>query len=237
VTTAYPADAVAGGAFTATTRDATDEIFRAATRHSRRVRWMRIGVPVGIAVVLLVVLLANYLPPIGGFRLPGDLGKLVIKGTKITMQQPRLNGYTTDGRPYEFTATAAAQDLTKPDFMELQQLFAKMQTEDKNTLQMSARIGAYDMKAEILTLTDDIVLTSSTGYEGRLSEAVIDVRKGTVLSEKPVAVKLLNGVLNANRLEVVDHGDVIRFDGGVSMTLQPGERSAAASESVSEDEQ
>jgi lipopolysaccharide export system protein LptC len=44
-----------------------------------------------------------------------------------------------------------------------------------------------------------------------------------------VAVKLLNGVLNAQRLEVVDNGDEIRFEGGVTMTLRPGDKSANAS--------
>ena len=73
----------------------------------------------------------------------------------------------------------------------------------------------------MLTLNDNIVLVSSTGYEGRLSEAVIDMKKGNVVSEKPVWVKLLNGFLNAKRLEVVDNGAVLRFDGGVAMTLQP----------------
>src|SRR5579872_5314849 len=196
-------------------------------RHSRHVWWLRIGVLAGIAAVLLVVVIANYLPPIGGFRLPGELGKLVIKGTKITMQQPRLSGFTNDSRAYEFSADAAAQDITKPDLVELHELHARMEMEDKNTVKMSADTGHYDMKSELLTLTDNIMLVSSTGYEGRLSEAVIDMKKGSVISDKPVWVKLLNGSLNAKRLEVVDNGAVLRFAGGVAMTLEPGKDAAA----------
>jgi lipopolysaccharide export system protein LptC len=225
LTTTYPADVVRRGSFQATARRDTNTIFRAARRHSRGVRLLRIGVPVGIFGVLLAVVLANYLPT-GGLRLPGEIAKLVIKGSKITMQQPRLNGYTNDGRPYEFTAVAAAQDITKPDLMELQQLYGKMETQDKHTVELSARSGIYNLKTEILKLNDDIVLTSSTGYEGRLIEAVVDVRKGHVMSDKPVAVKLLNGVLNAKGLEVLEKGDVIRFQGGVSMTLHPGDRTS-----------
>ncbi len=33
--------------------------------------------------------------------------------------------------------------------------------------------------------------------------AMIDIRKGTVKSSKPVAIKLLNGDLNANKLEIL----------------------------------
>jgi len=175
----------------------------------------------------------NYLPPIGGFRLPGELGKLVIHGTKITMQQPRLAGYTIDSRAYEFSADAAGQDITKPNLVELHRLHAKMEMQDKSMVEMSAVSGVYDAKTEMLTLNDNIELVSSTGYEGRLSEAVIDVRKGSVVSEKPVWVKMLDGVLNAKRLDIVDKGSVIRFS-GVAMTLQPGKRAAADAVKASE---
>jgi len=226
LTTAHPDDGVRTVAFPAGGRSDTARVYRVAMRHSRHVRWLRLAVPVGIAAVLLTVVGINYIPSIGvGLRLPGELGKLVIKGTKITMAQPRLSGYTTDSRAYEFSADAAAQDITKPDFVELQKLHARMAMEDRSTVEMSAASGLYDVKTEILKLKDDINLTSSTGYEGRLSEAEIDVQKGNVVSDKPVWVKLLNGFLNAQRLEIVDHGDVLRFSGGVEMTLQPGHES------------
>jgi lipopolysaccharide export system protein LptC len=227
---AYSENAARPAAYSVTSRGDIERTYRAALRHSRRVRWLRLGVPAAIAAVLLAVVAANYIPPIGGFRLPGELGKLVIKGTKITMAQPRLTGFTIDSRAYEFSADAAAQDINKPNFVELQKLHAKMEMEDKSTVEMSALSGIYDVKTEMLTLNDDINLVSSTGYEGRLTEAVIDVRKGDVVSEKPVWVKMLHGVLNANRLQIVDHGAVVRFDGGVAMTLEPGKQPDKASE-------
>lgn len=222
--TVYPANAANG--FSGNSLGNFERAYRAALRHSRYVRLLRIGVPIGIAAVLLTVVLINYLPPIGGFRLPGELGKLVINGTVITMQQPRLTGFTIDSRAYEFSADAAAQDITRPNLVELQQLHAKMEMQDKSTVDMSATSGTYDVKTEILTLNDNIQLNSSTGYEGRLSQAVIDVRKGNVVSDKPVWVKLLNGFLNAKRLDIGDNGDVVRFS-GVTMTLQPGKPSEA----------
>jgi lipopolysaccharide export system protein LptC len=227
----YPANAAKG--FSANPRGDFERSYRVALRHSRHVRWLRICVPAGIAAVLLTVIGINYMPPIGGFRLPGELGKLVIHGTRITMQQPRLAGYTIDSRAYEFSADAAGQDITKPNLVELHQLHAKMEMQDNSMVEMSAVSGVYDSKTEILTLNDNIELVSTTGYEGRLSEAVIDVRKGNVVSEKPVRVKMLEGFLNANRLDIVDRGSVIRFS-GVAMTLQPGKRAAADAAKASE---
>ena len=59
---------------------------------------------------------------------------------------------------------------------------------------------------------------------------MIDVHKGTVVSEKPVWVKLNTGVINAKQLEVRDSGEVIRFSGGVSMVIQPEQGAARAAD-------
>ena len=221
MSTAYPADAARDVTFAATSHGDADGAYRAARRHSRYVRAMRVIVLAGIAVVMLGVIAANYMPTVGPIRLPGELGKLVIKGTKITMQAPKLTGYTSDSRPYEFTADTAAQDINKPDLVELQKLHARLQMEDKSTVEMTAPSGTYDMKADKLVLNEDIALASSTGYAARLQEAIVDMHSGNVISNKPVKVKLLNGFLDAKRLEISENGAVIRFDGGVSMTLHP----------------
>jgi lipopolysaccharide export system protein LptC len=202
-----------------------DQVYRRAQRHSRRVRLLRVAMLAGVVVVLLSVVIVNYMP-LGGLRLPGELGKLVIRGNKITMQRPRLAGYTKDSRAYEFTATTASQDIRRPDILELQQIRAKVEMQDKSMVNITADTGTYDMKSEMLTLHDNIVLISSTGYESRLTEATVDVRGGNVVSDKPVRVKLLNGFLDAQRLDVIDQGALVRFGGGVAMTLQPSKETA-----------
>ena len=84
-------------------------------------------------------------------RLPIDSGKLVISGTKITMEAPKLSGYTRDQRWYEMNAKAAAQDVTKPDVVELAEVRAKIETADKSTIFLSAKDGLYNRKTSILT--------------------------------------------------------------------------------------
>lgn len=222
------AGAQRGAGFPARSRGDSERIYRRALRHSQLVRWLRVALLFAIAMVLLAVAVENYLP-IGGLRLPAEIGKLVIKGTKITMQAPRLTGFTTDSRPYEFTADAAQQDITKPDLVELQQLRAKIEMADKSTLHLSADSGVYNMKTEMLTLRDNISLVSSTGYQARLSQASVDTAKGNVVSDTPVWVKLLDGDLNAKRLEIIDKGDVLRFT-DVTLVLQSGKRETEVSQ-------
>jgi lipopolysaccharide export system protein LptC len=207
-------------AFTAVRLNDGGRRFRRALRHSRHVRMLRVGLPLVVilgGVAAFVVM--TWLDPLRALaRLPVDLGGLVISGTKITMQQPRLVGYTRDQRSYAVNARAAAQDLANPDMLELQDISATMEMQDKGVVQIVARSGLYDTKTEKLTLQQNILVTSAS-YEGRLSEAVVEVRKGNVVSDKPVELKMQQGTVTANRLEVINSGSVIRFEGGVTMIL------------------
>ena len=209
-------------------RDDSERAFRAARRHSRAVRILRVAIPLAVVLGFTGIFLITYFNPLRLLaKLPVDVGNLVVSGTKITMEHPRLSGFTGDARAYELSADAAKQDLTKPDLIELRNIRAKVQMQDKSTVEVSATAGIYDSKGETIKLDQNIVLSSSTGYRGRLSQATVDIRKGNVLSEQPVEVDLLQGTLNANRLEIVDSGDLVRFDGGVKMTLMLGDAAAS----------
>jgi lipopolysaccharide export system protein LptC len=192
-----------------------------AARHSRRVRFLRIAVPLVIVLTLGTTWLVSWLDPLKVLvRLPTDAGRLVISGTKITMEAPKLSGYTKDRRWYELTASAAAQDITKPDLVELHDVRAKVESEDKSsTMFLAAKDGTFSRKAGILTLNNDISLRSSSGYEMKLNEAVVDTATGEVISNKPVEVITQQATLNADRLEVIRSGEVVRFVGNVVMNL------------------
>jgi lipopolysaccharide export system protein LptC len=205
------------------TRGGGERVFRAAKRHSRRVRLLRMAIPALVVLGFGLFMFAGKFDPLRMLtKLPVDFGNLVVSGTKITMQQPRMAGFTRDARPYELTARAAAQDITKPDKLELQDVHATTEMQDKSVLDVSAHAGVYDNKTDMLILRQDVVFKMSSGIEVFLSEALIDIHKSNVLSEKPVVVKLTQGTIEANRMEVVESGSLIRFGNGVTMNLPPG---------------
>jgi lipopolysaccharide export system protein LptC len=195
--------------------------FAAAARHSRMVRLLRIAVPAFVVFAMAVIIFVSIVNPFRMLlpKLPVDIGNLVVSGSKITMESPHLAGFSADRRPYELWAKAATQDLTDPDHVELRALRAKVMMEDRSTVTMDARTGHFDSKRQLLDLRKDIFLQSSTGYEAKLSQAYVDINKGTVTSDEHVDVKLLNGTLSADRLRIQDSGEVVRFEGNVVMNL------------------
>jgi lipopolysaccharide export system protein LptC len=198
-----------------------DARFAIAARHSRLVRILRIAVPAVVGLAMAGVVAISIFNPFRALmkQLPVDMDNLVVSGSKITMEAPHMSGFTPDQRPYEVWAKTATQDLTDPDHVELKTLRAKVLQEDRSTVTLEARTGLFDTKAQLLDLRKDILLQSSTGYEARLSQAMLDIGKGTVTSEEPVDVKLLNGTLTADRLRITEKGALVRFEGHVVMNL------------------
>jgi lipopolysaccharide export system protein LptC len=195
--------------------------FAAAARHSRMVRVLRVAVPAAVVLAMAGIVAVSVFNPFRMLlpKLPIDIGNLVVSGTKITMESPHLAGFSTDQRPYELWAKAAVQDLAAPDHVELKTLRAKVMMEDKSTVTMDAHTGYFDSKQQLLDLRKDIFLQSSTGYEAKLTQAYVDINKGSVTSDEHVDVKLLNGTLTADKLRIVNSGEVVRFEGNVVMNL------------------
>ncbi len=146
-----------------------------------------------------------------------------------------MSGFTPDHRPYEVWAKTATQDLTDPDKVDLRTLRAKVLMEDRTTsITLDARSGLFNSKTQLLDLRKDILLQSSSGYEARMSQALVDIVKSTVTSEEHVDVKLLNGTLSADRLRITGGGEVVRFEGNVVLNLDnlgaPGDEAVAQPE-------
>jgi len=212
------ADAESGDFLTAGRRDNT-RAFRAAVRHSRLVRLLRIAVPAMVVGFSTLFLAYWWFDPLRALsKLPVGGEGVVLSGTKVIMNEPRLNGFTQDQRPYTLVARTAAKDLTRPDELELQDLRGTMIMPDRRNVQVTARIGFYDAKADTVRLRNDVIV-SSPEYEALMSEALMHIRKGHVISEQPVVINMQLGTINANRLEIEESGAIIRFERGVTVLI------------------
>ena len=193
---------------------------RSAGRHSRMVRVLRVLVPGGVVLGGLALVIMTYFNPLAMLeKLPNVSGKLAVQGSKITMELPRIAGVTRDSRAYELTAETAVQDITRPDIIELQNLRAKMEMQDSDVVVITAKSGTYNTKGDNVILREHVVVTSAQGYNAKLREASVDMKKGNVVSQQPVDIKMPTGTIKANGMEIVDSGDIVRFTGGVVVDL------------------
>ena len=190
-----------------------DPAFVAAARHSRRVRFLRRVIPLGMMLMLVFMIARSFVGYIGGIDASSD--GVSIQGRKIVMEKPKLSGFKRDGRSYELTATTATQDLKTPNMVELDRLTARMQTGNDGWANLSGARGTYDSKIERLEVDGGLTVKTETGLDAKLQDAQIEFKAGTIITDKPVEVKMPQGEVTAERMQVLDNGKRLVFEGRI----------------------
>ncbi|HSP25219.1 MAG TPA: LPS export ABC transporter periplasmic protein LptC [Saliniramus sp.] len=188
-------------------------------RHSRRVRFLKRAIPLGafLAVALVVgITFFNPFASIGGLT----LGPVSVSGTRVVMDNPRLTGSQGEARPYEVTAQEASQDVREPHLVDLLELRARLTLDaGGDVARVEAATGRFDTQAELLELTRDVRVISTSGYTIDLRSASIDFKTGNVTSPDPVRVEFESGTIEADGMNVVENGKVVSFEGNVRSVL------------------
>jgi len=203
--------------------------FNKARRHSRWVRFAKIAIPLGSLLGMAGVGTMAYYNP---FQQIENLSfsSIGVSGTNVTMESPKLNGFKNDNRPYEVTASAATQDVRKPDLVQLKDLKARIVTDERGGVaRLQADSGVLDTKKEQLRLRQNIVVTTDGGHEVKLRTAFVRFKAGSVVSKDPVTVSFGNGTIEAEGLDVADNGKVMSFKGRVRTVIQPSSGSTPSS--------
>lgn len=197
-----------------------------AKRHSRLVRLLRVGIPIGALASFVAFIVFPFINP---FRDAGvSVGAIRMDGTRVTMENPRLAGHRKDNKPYEVTADSAIQDIRIPNVIELAGIKARLVNADNSVLNLTANNAVFDTQKEQLQLKGDVRLRMGEGQEAQLKSADVDFKAGTVRSREAVTVRLPDMSVAADSLDVVDNGASVAFIGRVSAHIDDRESKAAA---------
>lgn len=192
----------------------------AAKRHSARVTrlrraivWLVAGVVGGVAVVV-------------GFQslsfLPLDLrfAHIGLKGSRITIETPKLVGYRQDGRPYELRARIGVQDLTAPDRFELEGVEVRVETGPNGAVLLSSGNAVYDAKTDHADLRGGVRIYDEKSFDLELSRAVMDLKAGALASDAPATLKLDQMTITADSAEFTQAERRMSFAGHVHTQIK-----------------
>ena len=166
---------------------------KAAGRPTARVRFLKratvVGAVLGVSMIGIVALFNPFR------HLPGSLSiaGVGVKGTKITMDSPKIAGVQQGGGPYEIKAKSGIQDITTPSIIELVGIDAKVGMADHSTTHILSRNGVYDSKADSMSLKDDVRISNSSGYVFNLQSALMNFKDGVFTSHERLRVDLKGG--------------------------------------------
>lgn len=193
-------------------------------RHSRRVDRLRFLLPAVALSLLAIVMTWPWLN--GGYHgliMPVFSRAIGTDSDMMRMQKPRYVGQYNETDAYEVTAASAFLDPKTPNRIHLDQLIAVFDQASAEEMRLRANAGVFLRNDETLDLEGDVEFTFGAGYRFRTSQSKLDFANGTVFGDKPVTGDGPTGTLAADRFHIVDGGKLMKFEGRVKVTLQPGE--------------
>lgn len=193
-------------------------------RLRRGLVWGVVFVVVGLAVLVAVHALT---------LLPVDLrfAHIGLKGTRITIDSPKLVGYRQDGRPYELHARTGVQDLSTPDVFELEGVDVRVETGATDSVMLTAGGALYNAKTDRADLAQSVRIFDAKSFDLTMSRAVMDFKAGALSSDRSATLKLEKVTITADSAEFSQGERRMSFAGRVH-TLIEGEEDDAGKAAV-----
>lgn len=193
--------------------------FRRARNHSRKVRFLKLALPV--AALLLAGSFAGY----SYLSLPGsvsfDVSGSAYADGKLVMANPKLDGYTKENRPYSMTAKRALQRIDQGSIVELEGIDAKLPISAEVFATIGADRGIYDRENNTLDVQSPVSVKTDDGTTATFQSAYLEIEKGTFKTDKPIDIRMDGGQITADSMSVLENGKVLIFEKRVKMEIRP----------------
>ncbi|MEM1039202.1 MAG: LPS export ABC transporter periplasmic protein LptC [Pseudomonadota bacterium] len=189
-----------------------------ARNHSRRVKTLKWALPmvvVGTLGVFGASIAMNLVP-----NVEITMDSSLIEDGRVVMKNPRMKGVDKQNRAFEVIATRAITDLANPAAVELEGIDAKVPVNASTFANVKADQGFYNNTEEVLLLRNNVRMSGARGMDISMEDARINMKDGTLASDKPVEVTSQQAEISANAISVEDNGARIVFIERVRMTIK-----------------
>lgn len=187
--------------------------YQLALAHSRRVKRLKILLPLAAvaisAIFIAISIVRTWLPD--NIQIQGA----TVEDGKIVMERPAISGRNKKGINYSMLAEKALQDVKNPNLITLKNINAAMPVGGDVIARVKASSADFNRSADTLSMTEPFTINLDNGTRANFQSAELDVKGGTLMTEKPIAVYKDKASILAQSFKMTDKGSTIVFTGQV----------------------
>lgn len=196
--------------------------------YAKTVRWMKILLPLASLILIATIFLIDRDSADSLFSAE-ELARL---GAGMQLEEPRFTGATEAGEPFLVSARRALPDGPVPDMIELIEPMGQITLEDGTLLEGRAARGQISRKAQEMTFSDNVILTTSEGHRVQTNRLLLDIERRQAHAPGQIAGFGPQGSIEAGAMRILradaDDPDnpndmVILFEKGVRVVFIPEE--------------
>ncbi len=186
----------------------------------RIVRWLAIGLPalVGVVVALMVV---TPLGPRGEVSFLLNRNKVATAPNRLFVNNAVYRGEDQKGRPFSLTAGEAVQHSAREPVVEMRNLMARMQLE-QGPAQLAAQAGSYNYDTQKVSVPGEVSFVAADGYRMTTSGVSIDLDDKTMTGSGGVSGAVPAGTFSADSIHADLANRTVSLQGHARLRMVPG---------------
>ncbi len=192
--------------------------------YSQAISWLKILLPL-VALVLLstMFMFARSVAPTS--TIPFAKIELEERAKDQRITAPFFAGQTATGHDIAVQATSARPDGDNPQITHAETLDARINMQTGSVIDISSQFATMNSKSFDASLSGDVLVTSSNGYDVTTQELVLNLDQGTARSDTEIQGKGPAGHFTAGAMEMThsEETDTTRFlfTNGVKLIYTP----------------
>lgn len=192
--------------------------FRAAKRHSARVKMLRLLLPFGAVCASALYFLPSRLSVAikGG---EASIESVEVSSGALKMVNPRMKGVNEKYGVYDIKADHATQQAKNPELMNLTTISAEITSKEGEKTILTAPTGIYQSKQEELTFDNGVVIGGDAGMSGTLKTATAYMQEHKLISHDPVDLAFHDTTIKAQAMTLYTAEARAVFEGNVKVHL------------------
>jgi lipopolysaccharide export system protein LptC len=177
------------------------------TKYTRRITWLRWGLPVGALLILMALVVWPMLDKskIKAIAV-GAIPDLVIKNLRLT-------GLDSKNEPYSLLAVKTTRPGGLKNIYDLDKPEGEITLANGTWVAGKAQYGRYDQDTHKLWLGGDVQLFQDKGNQFTTDEAQVDLTDNHAWGEKPVLIQGAFGEIRGQGFRMLDSGKVMVVTG------------------------
>ncbi|MDZ4136138.1 MAG: LPS export ABC transporter periplasmic protein LptC [Paracoccaceae bacterium] len=200
-------------------------MLRRENLHSTVVTWLKVVLPLlALAILSTLFLVARTIDPSDAIPYAQVDIDARIKEPRLTL--PTWAGVTSDGAALEISASEARPQQGDAAGATAAAIVARLDTPDGGHTDLVAATGLLDQTARLLTVTGDVIITMSSGYQITTEAMTAQLDQTGLKSEVPVTGTGPLGRIDAGAMELSEDPDLagsylLVFTNGVKLLYEP----------------
>jgi lipopolysaccharide export system protein LptC len=188
--------------------------------HDWLVRWLKILLPAGAGVLLVLLALAP-LERKGDVSFILDKKKVQSAPERMRAEAARYTGTDNKGQPFVMTANKAVQPSSDNPIVDVNGMFARL-TQEQGPLLIAADQGRYNLDTQTVEVVGPVKVTGTDGFTLNTSDVTVDLKGRQLASEGPAQGTMRLGQFRAEHISADLGTHTIVLQGGARLKITQG---------------